>query len=142
MAQTTISDFVIWAKHIHGDPALAERILALKAGETVRLRVDGVEGAWRKMDDGRDGRPTRGLRPIGRAQAVWRGLYAERRGEVVEVELPDGASGDAKAPAISITPAPGTRAEQLAAAAAFLAAAGQGWRSQGPYGPRDELYDR
>ncbi|WP_411289275.1 hypothetical protein [Phenylobacterium sp.] len=35
-----------------------------------------------------------------------------------------------------------TKAERDAAAAAFRALAGQGWRSDGPYGPREELYDR
>ena len=139
MAQTTVSDFVIWAKHIHGDPALAEQILALTPGETVRLRVDGVVGAWRRMDDGRDGRPTRGIRPVGGTQAFWRKLYAQRRGDVVDIELTDGKLG----PALAISPSlAGSDAELQAAAESFLALAGQGWRSTGPYGPRDDLYDR
>ncbi len=140
MAKTTVSDFVIWAKHIHGDPSLAERILALTPGDTVGLRVDGVLGAWRRMDDGRDGRPTRGIRPVGRAQAFWRELYAERRGDVVEVELMDEAQEGRSLP-IS-PPVAATEAERRAAAESFLALAGQGWRSSGPYGDRDDLYDR
>ena len=139
MAQTTVSDFVIWAKHIHGDPALAARILALAPGETVRLRVDGVVGAWRRMDDGRDGRPTRGIRPLGESRKFWRQLYAERRGGVVEVELPE----DAPAARLPISPPLGASdIERQAAAESFLSLAGQGWRSSGPYGERDELYDR
>ena len=143
MAQTTVSDFVIWAKHVHGDPTVAERILALKAGETVRLRVDGVLGAWRRMDDGRDGRPTRGIRPIGRTQAFWRELYSARRGEVVTVELLEDAGRETPRAALPISPPfAASEAERRAAAEAFLALAGQGWRSEGPYGPRDEIYDR
>jgi hypothetical protein len=143
MAQTTVSDFVIWAKHIHGDPALNERVLSLGAGETVRLRVDGVSGAWRRMDDGRDGRPTRGIRPIGRTQAFWRELYARRRGEVVTVELIEEADRPGARGALPISPPfAASEAERQAAAAAFLALGGQGWRSAGPYGSRDEIYDR
>ena len=56
MATTTVSDYVIWAKHIHGDPELVARIHALWAGQTIELEVDGLRGTWRKMDDGADGR--------------------------------------------------------------------------------------
>ncbi len=72
MATTTVSDYVIWTKHIHGDPELVSRVHDLWAGQTIELEVDGLRGTWRKMDDGSDGRPTPGLRPIGAAQVVWR----------------------------------------------------------------------
>jgi hypothetical protein len=62
MATTTVSDFVIWTKHIHGDPGLTARIHELWAGQTIELEVDGLTGTWRKMDDGSDGRPTPGIR--------------------------------------------------------------------------------
>ena len=55
MASTTVSDYVIWAKHIHDDPELVARVLNMWAGETLQLEVDGVRGTWRKMDDGADG---------------------------------------------------------------------------------------
>ena len=88
MARTTISDFVIWAKQIHDDEDIGQRIASLSAGQTIDLIVDGVRGVWRKMDDGKDGRPTRGIRPLGRAQEFWRTLYESRRGDVVSLELP------------------------------------------------------
>ena len=137
MTHTTISDVVIWAKHLGGAPR--ERILALRPGELLMLKVDGVPGSWRKMDDGRDGRPTLGVRPMGPAAELWRRLYRERRGQIVAVEIADASN---RAP-IPICPSPATsEAERQAAIESFLGLAGQGWRSDGPYGPRDELYDR
>jgi len=44
MASTTVSDYVIWAKHIHDDPELVQRVLSMWAGETIHLEVDGVRG--------------------------------------------------------------------------------------------------
>ncbi len=142
MALTTVSDFVIWAKHIQGDPDLAERVLALRAGEVINLAVDGVPGAWCKMDDGRDGRPTRGLRPLGRTQAFWRELYAERRGEVVSLELAAEVETGRPMPLPIRPPAGASRAERVAALESFLSMQGQGWRSEDPYGPREDLYER
>ena len=137
MTHTTVSDFVIWAKHLGGAPR--ERVLALGPGELVMLRVDGVPGSWRRMDDGRDGRPTLGVRPIGPAAEVWRKLYRERRGQVVAVEIADGSNA---APIPLVPPPATTEAGRQAAIESFLGLAGQGWRSDGPYGSRDELYDR
>ena len=137
MTHTTVSDFVIWAKHLAGAPR--ERVLALRPGELLTLRIDGVPGSWRKMEDGKDGRPTLGVRPIGSAAQFWRRLYRERRGETVAVEVSDASN----APPIPIfPPAVTTEAERQAAIEAFLSLAGQGWRSDGPYGSRDEVYDR
>lgn len=137
MTHTTVSDVVIWAKHLGGAPR--ERVLALRPGELLTLRVNGVPGPWRKMDDGRDGRPTPGIRPMGPAAELWRKLYRERRGEVVAVEIAD--VSDSRSIAIC-PPTARTEAERQAAIESFLSLAGQGWRSEGPYGSRDELYDR
>ena len=137
MTHTTVSDVVIWAKHLGGAPR--ERVLALRPGELLTLRVDGVPGSWRKMDDGRDGRPTLGVRPIGPAAERWRKLYRERRGEIVAVEIADASN---PGPIPICPPLATTEAERQAAIESFLSLAGQGWRSDGPYGSRDELYDR
>jgi hypothetical protein len=148
MASTTVSDYVIWAKHIHDDPELAQRVLAMWAGETIQLEVDGVRGTWRKMDDGADGRPTPGIRPVGAAQEVWRYLYRSRRGEVVSlkvVETQGGVSESAQEEnrARLVFPALGkTPEERQAALERLLNGWRLGYRSEGPYGPRDELYDR
>lgn len=138
MTATVVSDYVIWAKHLDGDTRA--RVLSLRAGEVLTLAVDGVVGAWRKMDDGRDGRPTPGLKPVGRTADFWRDLYDRRRGEMVDVDLADGDRANTRLP---IYPALAkTEEERRASIDAFLAAGEEGWRSEGPYGPRDELYDR
>lgn len=151
MADTTVSDFVIWAKHIHGDARLAERVLAMREGETLTLRVDGVVGAWRKMDDGKDGRPTPGIRPLGRAQAFWRELFKTRRGDVVRIELADeGAAhgGVAEGAGRGFVSAPEagrlarSQSDRKAALAALLDGEREGWRSEGRVVSRDELHER
>lgn len=142
MARTTISDFVIWAKQIHDDENIGQRIAALNAGQTIDLIVDGVRGVWRKMDDGKDGRPTRGIRPLGQTQAFWRTLYESRRGDVVTVELPvDEAWSDREAARV-FPPLARTEEERREALRALLDAGKQGWRSDGPRMTRDEMHER
>ncbi|WP_269513946.1 hypothetical protein [Brevundimonas subvibrioides] len=134
-AETAVKDVVVWTKHVHGDRRVTARLQSLKGGEDLELVVDGVRGLWRKMADGVDGRPTSGLRPVGRMQTFWKELYASRRGETVVIELP----GDEVADAPLIYPAdpdPKVRAEALQA----LLTAGGG-HSRGERWTRDELYD-
>jgi hypothetical protein len=148
MASTTVSDYVIWTRHIHDDPELKQRVLAMWAGATIELVVDGVRGTWRKMEDGADGRPTPGIRPIGGAQVAWHALFRQRRGGVVsliEVDLSSGVSethGAERRAKLLFPPLGKTEEERAAALAALLDAARLGYRSDRPYGPRDELYDR
>ena len=148
MASTTVSDYVIWAKHIHDDPELVQRVLAMWAGETIQLEVDGVRGTWRKMDDGADGRPTPGIRPVGSAQEVWRYLYKRRRGEVVSLEMIESNPGVSEASEadrrekLLFSALGKTQEERDVALHALLNFYKLGYRSDEPYGPRDELYDR
>jgi hypothetical protein len=148
MTTTTASDYVIWTKHIHGNAAFAASVAAMAAGETIMLRVDGHEGLWRKMDDGKDGRPTSGIRPVGSAQDHWRQLFRTARGKVVRIE-PVAASGvmaEAPAPYVAaraaVTRFVRTDAERAAALAALLDGAAQGWRSDGSALSRDEMHER
>jgi hypothetical protein len=148
MASTTVSDYVIWTKHVHDDPELVRRILAMWAGQTIQLEIDGVRGTWRKMDDGSDGRPTPGIRPIGAAQEVWRHLFKRRRGEVVSlkvVELNRGVSeaSDAERRERLIFPPLGkTQEERDAALAALLDGWRQGYSSEGRTMTREEMHER
>ena len=84
MAYVEISDDAIWAKQIEGGKALKDKILSLAPGEVIELEVDGIVGSWEKMRNGRDGRATMGLKPIGPMKEIWKRLQS-RRGEVVEV---------------------------------------------------------
>ena len=156
MATTTISDYVIWTKHIHDDAVLAERLTSLGEGETIELRIDGVVGTWIKMKKGADGRPTLGLKPLGRTQSFWNELFKSRRGEVVSLVYDaEAATGvvEADAPpfrhagaAMNLDSAIGrlvrTQADRDAALSALLDGAKGGWRSEGRTMTRDEMHER
>ena len=79
-----IRDHALWLKHIHGDNFLKNKLLELEQGQITHLIVDGVKGVWVKMADGKDGRPTPGIKGIGAAKVHWHSLQ-ERRGEIVSV---------------------------------------------------------
>jgi len=83
-----IRDDVIWAKHLKGDPTLYKQIVELKDDEIIKLKVDGVVGAWAKMKTGSDGRPTLGIKPVGAMASVWARLQ-KRRGDKVRIEWPE-----------------------------------------------------
>jgi len=156
MATTTISDYVIWTKHIHDDSALADRLARLGEGQTVELRIDGVVGAWLKMRNGADGRPTPGLKPLGRTQTFWNELFKSRRGEVVslvlEAEVMSGVLEADASPFSHALVTPNTdsavgrlvrtQADRDAALSALLDGAKGGWRSEGRTMSRDEMHER
>ncbi len=136
LAQATVAGVVLWAKHIHGD-GLAERLTALPGGHILRLTIDGVTGDWRKMDDGRDGRPTPGLRPLGGAKAFWRELYERRRGATVAVEAPDEAKEVARPPLYpALARTPEARMAALQGLLSIRGRSPEGWRFS-----RQEVYD-
>lgn len=84
MGKVKIADNSIWLKHIEQDAPLLDRLKALKAGEAIDLEVGGVVGRWERMQDGKDGRPTEGIKPIDSMKQVWTQMQRER-GRVVEV---------------------------------------------------------
>ena len=135
MAAVTVNGDVLWIKQLHGDSRLRERLGALPGGEDVELIVDGVQGHFQKMRDGKDGRPTQGLAPRGRMQAFWRGLLETRRGEDVPVLEPQSTVA-----AGVIYPAMArTEAERMAALEQLLSI--KGWSSGGWKFSREEIYD-
>ena len=71
MATVTINDDAIWIGHVQGDKALQQLRRNLRAGDVLDLEVDGVVGTWERMRDGRDGRPTLGIKPISHMKQVW-----------------------------------------------------------------------
>lgn len=84
MGYVEITDDSIWAKQIEGAKALKERILSLSPGELIELEIDGIVGQWEKMRNGKDGRTTKGIKPVGPMKEVWKRFQA-RRGELVQV---------------------------------------------------------
>ena len=151
MASTVVNDRVVWAKNVSGAPKLVDRILKMQEKETIALVIDGIPGIWEKMANGRDGRPTPGIKPVGTMKPVWGRLFDESRGVEVTIDFvePDpiggirgGLQGGSAAVGLIEPPLARTEAEREAAWKAFLALASKGWRSDGPYGPRDELYER
>ena len=89
MAKVRVRDDAIWLKHIEDDPRLGKRILAMSAGDVVNLEVNGVVGPWQRMRDGRDGRPTLGIKPVAAMKDVWARLRREATGQIVEIRTPD-----------------------------------------------------
>lgn len=148
MASVEVRDSVLWTKHIHGAPQLRAALEGLAPETTVELRVAGAVGVWRKMKaNGKTNAATPGLQPLGPAATHWREMFRESKisgGAVVDIEVVDPAlssrmtsqrlpSGDWEQ---------ASPAERKAAWEAFKALWGAGWRSEAPYGSRDELYDR
>lgn len=84
MSLVEIRDHALWAKHIHGNRILKEKILRMNEGGRIRLEIDGQLGTWVKMDDGKDGRPTPGIKGTGDAREHWHSLQT-RRGELVSI---------------------------------------------------------
>ena len=85
MGMVEIRDHAIWVKHITGDDKLVKKIRELPANELIELKVRDYRGTWLKMDDGKDGRPTMGIKPFGKAQEHW-GLLQKIRGQSVSIE--------------------------------------------------------
>lgn len=105
--------------------------------------VDGVRGQWCKMRDGKDGRSTPGLRPVGRAQSFWQSLFESRRGDSVSIELgEDGDTSNDSAIDAGSNKIVRSLAERETAIAAILEGPSLGWTSDGRTITRDELYDR
>lgn len=84
MAKVKVVDDAIWIRHIEGDQRLEQRIANLPAGQVIDLEIDGVVGRWQKMRNGRDGRPTFGIRPIEAMRDVWADLRRQP-GRVVDI---------------------------------------------------------
>jgi len=133
MGYVEVRDYVIWTPHIRGAPELAARLEALRAGQMVKLRIDGVSGLWEKMRDQPDGKKTPGLKPHGEVAKYWRSLFEKRRGDLVEVSLESAGSAATEA---------ASAMEREAAWAALKALAAENWRSEAPYGSRDDLHER
>lgn len=80
----------MWIQHIAVAAELKAWLEQIPAGAPVRLIVDGVAGDWRKMVDGKDGRPTPRFKPVREpARSRWDQLQ-DRRGALVGFAVEDG----------------------------------------------------
>jgi hypothetical protein len=82
------NDDAIWLKTVTADTDTVSYLRELPAGSRIRLAIEGTPGEWEKMADGRDGRPTFGLKPIGRTREYWKGLKG-RRGRLLDFKVLD-----------------------------------------------------
>ncbi len=85
MSLVEIRDYALWGKHIYGNEELKNELLEMKAGELIELEIDGFKGMWLKMSDGKDGRPTPGIKGIGEARKHWHSLQ-DKRGKLVSIK--------------------------------------------------------
>jgi hypothetical protein len=86
MSYITVRDDAIWARHVE-DPEVADRIRTLPQNAPLLLYVEGTPVRFVKMRDGKDGRPTPGIRPAdAEAHRFWGAMQA-RRGERVRISL-------------------------------------------------------
>jgi hypothetical protein len=56
----------------------------MAAADLIELEVKGFRGMWKKMDDGKDGRSTPGIKALGKAKEHWHSLQ-DQRGELVSI---------------------------------------------------------
>jgi hypothetical protein len=87
MSMVEVRDHALWIKHIHGNETLRRKLEAMDAGTLISLKIDGVRGTWKKMDDGSDGRRTPGIKPLGAARNQWSALQGHR-GALVSISEP------------------------------------------------------
>jgi hypothetical protein len=85
MATMILRDAVLWARHVEGDPELAQAIRGLPPDESLVLRIEGRPIRFRKMIDRATGASADGLEPDGADAAYWQALQS-RRGAMVTVE--------------------------------------------------------
>ncbi len=82
------NDDVIWLKNVNADSNTIALLRQLPASTRLKLDIEGHRGDWERMANGKDGRPTLGLRPIGSTLDFWKAMKA-RRGDHLEFKIVD-----------------------------------------------------
>ena len=82
------NDDAIWLRHVNADPDTVALLRQLKAGARLKIEIEGVRGDWVRMADGKDGRPTLGLKPVGETLDFWKSMK-KRRGERIDFRIVD-----------------------------------------------------
>ena len=81
-----ISDIAIWFKHLPNQ-TLRNRLASLEPEAEVTLEVDEVQGRWRRMKRGVDGRLPDAVIPVGPMKEVWGNWFRTRKGTSVTVRI-------------------------------------------------------
>lgn len=66
------NDDAIWLKNVNADKDTLALLRQLRAGTRLKLEIEGTRGDWERMADGKDGRPTFGLKPVGPTADYWK----------------------------------------------------------------------
>ena len=82
------NDDAIWLKNVNADSNTIAILRQIPAGTRLKLEVEGVRGDWQRMADGNDGRPTLGLKPVGKTVEFWKSMES-RRGEHLQFMIVD-----------------------------------------------------
>ena len=80
------NDDMIWLRHVSADPDTIEMLHQIPGDTRLRLEIEGVRGDWARARDGKDGRPTFALRPVGKTADFWKTMKP-RRSEHLEFKV-------------------------------------------------------
>lgn len=83
MSDGFCEDACLWVKHLGGRD-IRTMLLSLEPGSRIWLSLDGDAVLFERMQDGSDGRSTRGFKPIGPTALVWLSKYVP--GESIYIE--------------------------------------------------------
>ena len=86
MATFLNNDDNIWFKHVSADSDTIAMLHQIPGGTKLKLEIEGVRGEWVRTKDGKDGRPTFALRPVGKTIDFWKTMKS-RRGEHLEFNI-------------------------------------------------------
>lgn len=88
MATLLNNDDVIWLKNVSADSNTLSLLRRIPASTRLKLEIEGQRGDWERMADGKDGRPTLGLKPVGKTVEFWKSMRP-RRGDHLEFKVID-----------------------------------------------------
>ena len=81
-----IRDDSLWIKHVNIDEDALALLGYMPENTRVIFEIDGTQGEFAKMADGKDRRPTPGYKPVGATRKFWSELQ-RRRGEFVSFKI-------------------------------------------------------
>ena len=88
MGKLLNNDDAIWLKHVSADSDTVAMLHRIPAGAKLKIEIEGISGEWQRMADGKDGRPTLGLKPVGPTVDFWKSMKS-RRGELLQFKIID-----------------------------------------------------